>query len=191
MSECPKDLIARFVDGETSLLEGEEVKAHLAGCPSCRALEKELSAFAMAMESLPEISLPDSFTSRVLSALPSVSPRVIRIRSLAFLWTTCLAVLSGLTWVINPYVIGDSVTGAILAFWSGVRGMVWLLLKAMPLIDSVVTALIKVARHTLPHPSEFLTLLCAMVGLFVWTWQIETRRGRTKGTVAAQMEGSR
>ena len=54
------------ISTETSLAEQEEVSAHLAVCPSCRAEFELLSDLASILKDLPELSPTPGFSARVL-----------------------------------------------------------------------------------------------------------------------------
>jgi anti-sigma factor RsiW len=73
----------RWLDGQLDAPTGEQLRAHLAGCPDCaaawRAYEGAWGAFATA----PQLEPASNFTARVMSGIERVEPEpVTRVGSL-------------------------------------------------------------------------------------------------------------
>lgn len=69
-----RELLSPYLDGELSLAEQEEVSAHLAVCPSCRAEFELLSDLASILKDLPELSPTPGFSARVLKNVAALPP---------------------------------------------------------------------------------------------------------------------
>ena len=97
--ECDKyiELISASLDGALSPAEAAELEAHLALCPSCRALARDLGAVHAAMASLPDAPPPPGLTDRIMTAVQAdnVTPLPVRKRPSPWKrWAASAAVLA-------------------------------------------------------------------------------------------------
>ena len=105
MEECERwtEQLSARLDGELSPEEERELEAHLAVCPSCRALAKQLEALDAGLQDLEEAPAPEGFARGVMDriAAEEKKPRVIplfrrpQFRALAGL-AACAALCIGL-----------------------------------------------------------------------------------------------
>ncbi len=63
------ELISAAIDGALSPAELERLNAHLAQCPECKALYRELSALHTALSDLPPVEVPAGLHDRVMKAV--------------------------------------------------------------------------------------------------------------------------
>ena len=63
------ELISAALDGALSPGQRKELDAHLAACPECAALYKELSALHAALEDLPPVEPPADLKARIMEAV--------------------------------------------------------------------------------------------------------------------------
>lgn len=63
------ELISAALDGALSPDQRKELEAHLASCPECAALFKELSALHAALEDLPPVEPPAELKARIMEAV--------------------------------------------------------------------------------------------------------------------------
>lgn len=71
MGHCEEYLerVSAAVDGALSQSEQVELEAHLASCPQCQALYRDLTALHDGMLDLPAIDVPPELTERIMSAV--------------------------------------------------------------------------------------------------------------------------
>lgn len=71
MEECERwtEQLSARLDGELSPEEERELEAHLAVCPSCRALAKQLEALDAGLQALEEVPAPEGFARGVMEQL--------------------------------------------------------------------------------------------------------------------------
>ena len=71
MEECERwtEQLSARLDGELSPEEERELEAHLAVCPSCRALAKQLEALDAGLQDLEEVPAPEGFARGVMEQL--------------------------------------------------------------------------------------------------------------------------
>lgn len=78
-SQCENTaLLDAFVDGELSADDAERLKAHLDGCPVCRAYLDDLLAIREAFPTLEDTVVPEGFAERVITSLLPQKPRLLR-----------------------------------------------------------------------------------------------------------------
>ena len=71
-------LLSAWLDGELSVREEEQMRAHLEQCPDCRALMEQLQTLHASFSDLEEIPAPDGFADRVMDRVARESkPRVV------------------------------------------------------------------------------------------------------------------
>jgi len=104
MEHCERctQLLSVRLDGELTAREAQELEAHLARCPECRALAEELEAIHAAFLALEDISAPEGFARGVMERIEAeTTPKVIplfrrpQFRALAGL-AACAALCLGL-----------------------------------------------------------------------------------------------
>ena len=110
MDSCERctQLLSARLDGELTAREAQELEAHLADCPECRALAEELEAIHAAFPQLEEIPAPEGFAQGVMERIrEEANPKVIplfrrpQFRALAGL-AACAALCLGLYRVALP-----------------------------------------------------------------------------------------
>lgn len=71
MGHCEEYLerVSAAVDGALSPSEQAELEAHLASCPQCLALYRDLTALHDGMLDLPAVAVPPELTERIMSAV--------------------------------------------------------------------------------------------------------------------------
>lgn len=71
MAHCDEyaELISAAIDGALSPAQQEKLDAHLALCPECKALYKELTALHAALSELPPVEAPAGLTERIMAAV--------------------------------------------------------------------------------------------------------------------------
>ncbi len=69
-----RELLSPYLDGELSLAEQEEISAHLAVCPSCRAEFEILCDLVNILKGLPELSPSSGFSAQVLKNIAAFPP---------------------------------------------------------------------------------------------------------------------
>ena len=105
MEECERwtEQLSARLDGELSPEEERELEAHLADCPSCRAVAAQLEMVSAGLDDLEEVPAPEGFARGVMDriAAEEKKPRVIplfrrpQFRALAGL-AACAALCIGL-----------------------------------------------------------------------------------------------
>ena len=63
-------LLPRFIENDFTPEEAEEIRAHLAACPSCWAEYEAMRGLVDTLESLPNIGVPPTFKDAVMRHLP-------------------------------------------------------------------------------------------------------------------------
>lgn len=105
------ELISAVLDGALSPDQRKELEAHLASCPECAALFKELSALHAALEDLPSVEPPAELKARIMEAVAAekvvpFAPRKNDRPSHRWRWLTSAAVLAIVllgTWSWKPW----------------------------------------------------------------------------------------
>ncbi len=105
------ELISAALDGALSPDQRKELEAHLASCPECAALFKELSALHAALEDLPSVEPPAQLKARIMEAVAAekvvpFAPRKNDRPSHRWRWLTSAAVLAIVllgTWSWKPW----------------------------------------------------------------------------------------
>lgn len=69
-----RELLSPYLDGVLILAEQEEISAHLAVCPSCRAEFEILCDMVSILKDLPELSPSSGFSARVLKNVAALPP---------------------------------------------------------------------------------------------------------------------
>jgi hypothetical protein len=71
------ETLARYREGDLRRRRLSQVRAHLAGCPRCAALDKDLARVTTLLASVPAPAMPPQVTDRIQAALaaePALSP---------------------------------------------------------------------------------------------------------------------
>jgi hypothetical protein len=69
-----RELLSPYLDGVISFAEQEEISAHLAVCPNCRAEFEILCEMVSVLKNLPELSPSAGFSTRVLNKATALPP---------------------------------------------------------------------------------------------------------------------
>lgn len=102
--ECDRywELLSARLDGALSEAEEQELEAHLASCPDCRALLEELKELRESFDALGEEEAPEGFAQGVMDRIrASEAPKIIplwkrpQVRALAGL-AACLVLVVGI-----------------------------------------------------------------------------------------------
>ncbi len=64
------DLLPRFIENDFSEAEEQEIRAHLAACPSCQAEYEAMLGLLDTLDTLPNLTVPSSFKEAVMRHLP-------------------------------------------------------------------------------------------------------------------------
>ncbi|MCX5900991.1 MAG: anti-sigma factor [Proteobacteria bacterium] len=98
-----KNVLSDSIDGTLSESEKARVADHMASCPACSRIEKEMRQALSAARRLPEMPLPDGFMARLQERLDQedekharswfVFNRSFALRGAAFAAVACLAVM--------------------------------------------------------------------------------------------------
>lgn len=119
MAHCEEytELISAALDGALSPTEQEKLDAHLASCPDCAALFRELSALHAALEDLPSVEPPKELKARILEqvaqekVLPFSPPKKKGLSRRSQRWMATAAVLAIAifgTWSWKPWERNDT-----------------------------------------------------------------------------------
>ncbi|MCZ8536958.1 anti-sigma factor [Paenisporosarcina quisquiliarum] len=79
MNKCPEQIVHymhEYLDGDISGEHEQELKTHLASCPSCQQHMHELSKVAAFVQSASHISAPNGFVEGVTARLPKETSKV-------------------------------------------------------------------------------------------------------------------
>lgn len=68
-----KELLSPYLDGVLNPSEGEDISAHLAVCPDCRAEWHALCEVVELFKTLPEVAPPPEFSARVINTIAASS----------------------------------------------------------------------------------------------------------------------
>lgn len=71
------ELISAQLDGGLAPEEAEELEAHLAACPACRAEQSRLAAIQIAFGDLEEVEAPEGFAQGVMERIRAEEKKVI------------------------------------------------------------------------------------------------------------------
>jgi hypothetical protein len=71
------ETLARYHEGDLSDRKSARIRAHLAGCARCSALNEDLAAVAALLASAPAPVMPDQVTARIQAALMAEAARTI------------------------------------------------------------------------------------------------------------------
>ena len=77
-----QDLLSPYLDGVLNSSEGEEISAHLAACPNCRAEFEILCELVDALKALPELSPSPEFSAQILKNVSNLPPAAGKSRPL-------------------------------------------------------------------------------------------------------------
>jgi hypothetical protein len=73
------EALARYREGDLSGRKSARIRAHLAGCPRCTALDEDLAGVSAMLASAPMPVMPDQVTARIQAALTAEAARPARL----------------------------------------------------------------------------------------------------------------
>jgi hypothetical protein len=71
--------LARYREGDLSGRRASRIRAHLAGCPRCTALDEDLAGVSAMLASAPVPAMPEQVTARISAALTAEAARPARL----------------------------------------------------------------------------------------------------------------
>jgi Putative zinc-finger len=71
--------LARYREGDLSGRRTSRIRAHLAGCPRCTALDEDLAGVSVMLASAPVPAMPEQVTARISAALTAAAARPARL----------------------------------------------------------------------------------------------------------------
>ena len=63
------EALARYREGDLGSRKSSRIRAHLAGCPRCTALDEDLAGVSALLASAPGPAMPEQVTARIQAAL--------------------------------------------------------------------------------------------------------------------------
>jgi Putative zinc-finger len=73
------EALARYREGDLSGRRTSRIRAHLAGCPRCTALDEDLAGVSAMLASAPVPAMPEQVTARISAALTAEAARPARL----------------------------------------------------------------------------------------------------------------
>jgi Putative zinc-finger len=73
------EALARYREGDLSGRRTSRIRAHLAGCPRCTALDEDLAGVSAMLASAPVPAMPEQVTARISAALTAEAARTARL----------------------------------------------------------------------------------------------------------------
>jgi len=70
-----KEALSALLDGELTAAEADEVRAHLEGCPACRAELDALRRLVAEVKTLPPVSAPRDLQRKIMARLDEAPAR--------------------------------------------------------------------------------------------------------------------
>ncbi len=98
-----KEALSALLDGELTAAEADEVRAHLDGCPACRAELDALRRLVAEVKTLPPVSAPRDLRRKIMARLDEAPARDDTRRVYwRVLWGAAAAVVIGLAFMFVP-----------------------------------------------------------------------------------------
>src|SRR6266571_6732372 len=70
------EALARYREGDLGSRKSARIRAHLAGCPRCTAIDHDLAGVTALLASAPAPAMPDQVTTRIQAALTAEAARM-------------------------------------------------------------------------------------------------------------------
>lgn len=75
------EALARYREGDLSGRRSSRIRAHLAGCPRCTALDEDLAGVSAMLANAPVPAMPEQVTARISAALTAEAARPARLEA--------------------------------------------------------------------------------------------------------------
>src|SRR6266581_9506263 len=70
------EALASYREGDLGSRKSARIRAHLAGCPRCTAIDHDLAGVTALLASAPAPAMPDQVTTRIQAALTAEAARM-------------------------------------------------------------------------------------------------------------------
>lgn len=165
--------IYRYLDGDLSASEQDDLEAHLADCPSCRGAVETRRAIGEAAADLPRFEVPADFAVRIMKNIP---PERKRAKVAGWLGAALGGVFGlGMAAVLIAVASGATLSQAFVRFnawiWEALRNAAVLFVKGLKLAAVAAETIRTFTSLIAPEAwAAFIatSLLLALFGVFCW-----------------------